>query len=50
MSFYETDKKTHAIAFTYYPNLNAIPESFSFQVPSNYYLTCKHKYYGTKPI
>lgn len=40
MSYFDTDHKTHVIAFTYYPNLCAIPESFSFQVPSRYYLTC----------
>jgi CRP-like cAMP-binding protein len=40
MSYLDTDTKTHVIAFTYYPNLCAIPESFSFQTPSKYYLTC----------
>lgn len=40
MSFFESDKKTHVIAFTYPPNLCAIPESFSFQKPSKYYLMC----------
>jgi CRP-like cAMP-binding protein len=40
MSFFETEKKTHVIAFTYPPNLCAIPESFSFQKPSKYYLIC----------
>lgn len=40
MSYFETDKKQHVIAFTYPPNLCAIPESFSFQMPSKYYLTC----------
>lgn len=40
MSYFDTDKKTHVIAFTYPPNLCAIPESFSFQVPSKYFLTC----------
>ncbi len=40
MSFFETDHKTHVIAFTYPPNLCAIPESFSFQTPSTYFLTC----------
>lgn len=40
MSYFDTDHKTHVIAFTYYPNLCAIPESFSFQVSSRYYLTC----------
>lgn len=40
MSFFDTDNKTHVIAFTYSPNLCAIPESFSFQIPSKYFLTC----------
>ena len=40
MSFFDTDNKTHVIAFTYPPNLCAIPESFSFQIPSKYFLTC----------
>jgi CRP-like cAMP-binding protein len=40
MSFFDTDNKTHVIAFTYPPNLCAIPESFSFQTPSRYFLTC----------
>lgn len=40
MSYFDTGKKTHVIAFTYPPNLCAIPESFSFQNPSKYFLTC----------
>lgn len=40
MSFFDADNKTHVIAFTYPPNLCAIPESFSFQIPSKYILTC----------
>jgi CRP-like cAMP-binding protein len=40
MSYFETEKKTHVVAFTYPPGLCAIPESFSFQSPSKYYLTC----------
>lgn len=40
MSYFDTDAKTHIIAFTYSPNLCAIPESFSFQIPSKYFLTC----------
>jgi CRP-like cAMP-binding protein len=40
MSFFDAESKTHVIAFTYPPNLCAIPESFSFQNPSKYYLTC----------
>ena len=30
----------HVIAFTYHPNVCAIPESFAFQVPSKYFLSC----------
>lgn len=40
MAYYETDKKIHVIAFTYYPDLCAIPESFSNQAPSICYLSC----------
>ena len=40
MSYFDTDNKTHVMAFTYPPNLCAIPESFSFQTPSSYYLAC----------
>ncbi|GAB4032286.1 Crp/Fnr family transcriptional regulator [Spirosoma gilvum] len=40
MSYVDTEIKTHVIAFTYSPNLCAIPESFSFQAPSRYYLSC----------
>ena len=40
MSFFDAAPKTHVIAFTYPPNLCAIPESFSFQIPSTYFLTC----------
>lgn len=40
MSYFDADHKTHVIAFTYPPNLCAIPESFSFQTPSKYFLTC----------
>jgi len=40
MSFFDSDNKTHVIAFTYPPSLCAIPESFSFQIPSKYFLTC----------
>lgn len=40
MSYFDADNKTHVIAFTYFPNLCAIPESFSFQTPSKYFLTC----------
>lgn len=40
MSHFDAKGKTHVIAFTYFPNLCAIPESFSFQAPSKYFLTC----------
>jgi CRP-like cAMP-binding protein len=40
MSYFDAENKTHVIAFTYPPNLCAIPESFSFQMPSKYFLTC----------
>ncbi len=40
MSHFEADHKTQVIAFTYSPNLCAIPESFSFQAPSKYFITC----------
>ncbi|MRG44107.1 cyclic nucleotide-binding domain-containing protein [Chitinophaga sp. SYP-B3965] len=37
MSYFESED---VIAFTYAPDLCAIPESFSFQTPSKCYLTC----------
>ncbi len=37
---FEINGKMHVIAFTYPPNLCALPESFSQQKPSKYYLTC----------
>jgi len=40
MSYFETETKKHVIAFTYPPNLCAVPESFQFQVPSTYFLSC----------
>lgn len=40
MSYFDADNKTHVIAFTYPPNLCAIPESFQFQTPSKYFLSC----------
>ncbi len=40
MSYFDTENKIHVIAFTYPPGLCAIPESFSFQIPSKYFLTC----------
>lgn len=38
MSYFETEKKVHVIAFTYTPGICAIPESFLFERPSEYYL------------
>jgi len=40
MSYFEAEDKAHSIAFAYFPNLCAIPESFSFQAPSKYSLVC----------
>lgn len=40
MSYFDAANKSHVIAFTYAPNFCAIPDSFSFQKPSNYFLTC----------
>ncbi|MFN8286925.1 MAG: Crp/Fnr family transcriptional regulator [Chitinophagales bacterium] len=40
MSYSENDGKEQVVAFTYPPNLCAIPESFSFQTPSKYFLSC----------
>lgn len=40
MSHFESESKTHVIAFTYPPNLCAIPESFSLQKEAPYFLTC----------
>ncbi|WP_343307959.1 Crp/Fnr family transcriptional regulator [Chitinophaga niabensis] len=40
MSYFAAEKKPEVIAFTYPPNICAIPESFSLQIPSKCYLTC----------
>ena len=40
MSYFNGIEKTHVIAFTYFPNLCAIPDSFSLQQPSTYFLSC----------
>jgi len=40
MSYFDSENKLHVIAFTYKPNVCAIPESFSFQIPSKYFLIC----------
>jgi len=40
MSYFDSGNKVHVIAFTYPPNLCAIPESFMFQKPAPYSLKC----------
>jgi CRP-like cAMP-binding protein len=40
MCYIQTDKKTHVLAFTYHPNLVALPGSFSSQLPSKYSFSC----------
>jgi CRP-like cAMP-binding protein len=40
MSYFDAESKIHVIAFTYAPNLCAIPESFQTQSASKYFLTC----------
>lgn len=40
MAHFDTDDKTYVIDFSYFPALCAIAESFSFQVPSKYFITC----------
>lgn len=40
MSFLDSDNRMHVIAFTYPPNLCAIPESFMLQQPAPYALKC----------
>ena len=40
MSYYDSGEKIYTLGFTYSPYLCGIAESFSFQVPSKYYLTC----------
>lgn len=40
MSYFDSGDKTHVIAFTYPPNLCAVPDSFFYQRPSSYFLTC----------
>lgn len=40
MSFFDADQKSHVIAFTYAPDLCAIPDSFLLQIPSGCFLTC----------
>lgn len=40
MSYFDTGDKIYTLAFSYFPFLCAIAESFSFQVPSKYHLIC----------
>ncbi|MEO7989273.1 MAG: cyclic nucleotide-binding domain-containing protein [Chryseolinea sp.] len=40
MCHFDQGDKTHVIAFTYPPNLCALPDSFSEQKPSKYHFTC----------
>lgn len=40
MSYFDADDKIYTLSFTYFPYLCAIAESFSFQIPSKYYLVC----------
>ena len=40
MVYLDTNKKTHVLAFAFSPKFCAIAESFLFQVPSKYFLTC----------
>lgn len=40
MSYFDAGDKIYTLGFTYPPYLCAIAESFSFQLPSKYYLSC----------
>jgi CRP-like cAMP-binding protein len=40
MSYVETGRKMHVIAFTYPPGICAVPESFLMQQPSRYAIQC----------
>lgn len=40
MAYLDNGGKLHVVAFTYPPNLCAIPQSFFFQSPSSYALRC----------
>ena len=40
MAHFNANQKTRVIAFTSYPELLVIPDAFSFQTPSKYYVTC----------
>jgi CRP-like cAMP-binding protein len=39
MSFFDAETKPQVIAFTYSPDICAIPDSFNLQTPSKYFLT-----------
>ncbi len=39
MSYFETERKQQVLAFTYAPGICAIPGSFSFQLPSEYFVS-----------
>lgn len=40
MYCFEVDRASNVLGFAYPPNAAAIPEAFSLQKPSSYYLTC----------
>jgi CRP-like cAMP-binding protein len=40
MYHFDVDDKINILGFAYSPNFCVIPESFFFQKPANYYLTC----------
>lgn len=40
MSYFDSGERIYTLAFTYFPYLCAIAESFSFQVASKYHLIC----------
>ena len=40
MSYFDTGDKRHVMAFTYPPDISAVPESFLLQKPSAYYIQC----------
>lgn len=40
MSYFETEDKMHVMAFTYAPGICVVPDSFSIQAPSSFYLSC----------
>lgn len=40
MSYFDSHDKIHVSAFTYFPGFCVLPDSFLFQTPSKYFLTC----------